>query len=164
MPQVLVDGLTFGFPAGWMAEKYDEWAYYRHQFIKQGNHIAAVDVLAVSPSQDAYLIEAKDYRHPETVKPSGLPEAVANKVLHTLAAMLPASLRANEASEKAMSAEVLKCRSLRVVLHIEQPPRHKPKVNLADIKQKLKAKLHAIDPHPKIVSMKGMGGLPWNVT
>lgn len=164
MPNLNVDGLTFTFPATWQASKYDEWAYYRNQFAKQGNGIAAVDVLAVSPGHAAYLIEVKDYRHPEAVKPSELPAAIANKVLCTLAAMLPASLLAVEVSEKNLAKDIIGCQSLHVVLHVEQPRAHKPVVDLADIKQKLKGKLRAIDPHAKIVHMAGMAGLNWTVT
>lgn len=164
MPNINVDGLTFTFPATWQATKYDEWAYYRKQFAKQDNGIAAVDVLAVSPNHEAYLIEVKDYRHPNAGKPSGLPDAIANKVLCTLAAMLPATLLAVDNSEKKLAKAIIGCQSLHVVLHVEQPRAHKSVVDLADIKQKLKGKLRAIDPHAKIVHMAGMAGLRWTVT
>lgn len=164
MPAINVDGLKFTFPAGWEASKYDEWVYYREQFAKQMNHLAALDVLAVSPQKDAYLIEVKDYRHPDAVPPSELADAVANKVLCTLAAMLPARLRANEAAEKSLSRRVLGCRSLCVVLHVERKPGRRALPDLADLKQKLGKKLRAIDPHPKVVNMVEMHGLAWKVT
>lgn len=164
MPAINVDGLTFAFPQHWEASKYDNWAYYRNQFVKQMNHIAAVDLLAVSPQDDAYLIEVKDYRHPEAVPPSELAEVVVGKVLCTLAAMLPAHLRATVPTERDLSGRVLRCGTLRVVLHIEQKPGYPPLPDLADLKQKLKAKLRAVDPHPKIVSMAKMQGLQWTVT
>lgn len=164
MPAINVDGLTFTFPAGWQASKYDEWSFYRNQFCKQKSGIAAVDLVAVSPGKDAFLIEVKDYRHPEAVKPSQLPEAIANKVLSTLAALLPARLNANDPNEKSLSDEILRCSSLRVVLHVEQPAGHQPRVDLADIKQKLKRLLHAVDAHTKIVSMQNMLTLAWTVT
>lgn len=164
MATIHVDGLTFAFPPGWQASKYDEWAYYRKQFLKLGDRVAAVDVLAVSPQGDTFLIEVKDYRHPETERPTVLADAIANKVLCTLAAMLPARLRANDAAEQSLSQLVLNCQSLCVVLHVEQSQARRPAVDLADLKQKLKAKLRAIDPHPRIVSMAKMQGLLWNVT
>ncbi|HEX7371108.1 MAG TPA: hypothetical protein VF284_12595 [Rhodanobacteraceae bacterium] len=156
-----VDGLRFSFPDGWQASKYDEWAFYRSQFIRQANHIAAMDAVAVSPTNEAWLIEAKDYRHPNAGKPSDLPGAVFNKVLCTLAAMLPASLRAADHDERQLSHAVVRCTSLRVVLHVEQD---RGVIDLADIKQELKRKLKAIDPQVKIVSTANMGGLPWTVT
>ncbi len=95
-----IDGLTFEFPDGWHADKYDDWKFYRKQIGSHLQGLKAVDVLALSHSLEAYLIEVKDYSRPQTVKPSELPEAVAWKVIHTLAALLPASLNANDADEK----------------------------------------------------------------
>lgn len=158
-----VDGLTFAFPEKWRASKYDEWSFYRNRFAKQSSGIKAIDVVAIDPEKCAYLIEVKDYRHPGTGKPSGLPVAIAGKVMDTLAAMLPAKLLADEADEQEVAAAILKCKSLQVVAHIEQPARHMPVVDVADIKQKLKQLLRAVDTHPKIVSMKDMKGMGWTV-
>lgn len=163
MPQLNIDGLTFTFPPGWQASKYDEWSFYRNQFAKQGNGIKAVDALALGSVNEAYLIEVKDYRHPDTEKPSQLPDAIANKVLHTLAAMLPAKLKANVPAEQQLAAAILGCVSLQVIAHIEQPQRHRPVVDLADIKQKLRQLLRAVDAHPKVVSMSNMGSMAWSV-
>jgi hypothetical protein len=163
MPTLNVDGLNFTFPQTWQASKYDEWSFYRTQFGKQGNGIKAVDVLALSDAEQAFLIEVKDYRHPETEKPSQLPEAIATKVLHTLAAMLPAKLHGNDPAEQQLAAAILACASLKVIAHIELPPNHRPVVDLADIKQKLRQLLRAVDAHPKVVSMANMGGLGWTV-
>lgn len=164
MPPLDIDGLQFDFPEGWQVSKYDEWSFYRNQFAKQQNGIKAVDALALSPDQKAFLIEVKDYRHPDTEKPSQLPEAIANKVMHTLAALLPARLYANEPGEKAFSNSLLGCRQLSVVVHVEQPAGHRPKVDLADLKQKIKRLLRAIDPHPKIVCMQKPQGVAWTVS
>lgn len=164
MPTLHIDGLDFNFLNTWQASKYDDWSFYRNQFVKQDNCIKAVDVLAISDHNTAFLIEVKDYRHPETEKPSELPQAVAQKVLHTLAAMLPARLLANELIERELATAVLNCNALKVVLHIEQPQRHQPVVDPADIKQKLRRLLKAVDSHPKVVSMRNMQGLAWTVT
>lgn len=158
-----VETLTFTFPAGWHASKYDDWSFYRQQFSRQSNGIQAIDVLAREPNGTAYLIEVKDYRHPDTEKPSQLPQAIANKVLMTLAAMLPAKLNANDPSERAMAKAVLTCLKLRVVAHIELAQAHHPAVNLADLKQKLAQLLRAVDAHPKVVSKNDMSGLGWTV-
>ncbi len=164
MPTLDIDGLQFAFPADWKASKYDDWTFYRHHFCKQVPGIKAVDAIAFSPDRAAYLIEVKDYRHPATEKPSGLAEAVADKVLHTLAAMLPARLHAL-GDEKSLAKDVLRCANLQIVLHVELPPGHRHAlVDLADIKQKLKILLRAVDTHPKIVSIQRPGNLAWNVT
>lgn len=163
MPALNIDGLIFTFPQGWQASKYDDWSFYRNQFAKQGDGIKAVDAVALSPTNTAFLIEVKDYRHPDTEKPSQLPEAVANKVLHTLAAMLPAKLHATNSGEQQLATAILGCVSLRVIAHIEQPRHHRPVVDLADIKQKLRRLLRSVDKHPKVVSMNDMNGLTWSV-
>jgi hypothetical protein len=164
MSELEVDGFKFKFPEGWQCDKYDEWSFYRNQFIKQFNGIKAVDVLAVSLDKTAYLIEVKDYSHPDTEKPSELPKAVAEKVIHTLAALLPAKINATEDKERNLATAILECKSVKVVLHIEQPRKHRAIVDLADIKQKLKQLLRAVDAHPKITSIENMQSLNWSVS
>ena len=164
MSELEVDGFKFKFPEGWQCDKYDEWSFYRNQFIKQFNGIKAVDVLAVSLDKTAYLIEVKDYSHPDTEKPSELPKTVAEKVIHTLAALLPAKINATEDKEKNLATAILECKSVKVVLHIEQPRKHRAIVDLADIKQKLKQLLRAVDAHPKITSIENMQSLNWSVS
>jgi len=159
-----VDGLNFTFPAGWTASKFDEWIFYRNHFAKQRAGVKAVDIVALNPAKDAFLIEVKDYRHPDTVKPSGLAEAITGKIMDTLAAMLPARLLANDPDERNIAAAILKCKSLHVVIHIEQPQKHQPIVDVADLKQKLKQTLRAVDSSPKIVSMVAMRGMQWEVS
>lgn len=159
-----VDGLEFSFPAGWQDSKYDEWSFYRNQFAKQQDGLKAVDLVALSPEQTAYLIEVKDYRHPDTEKPSALHTTITNKVIHTLAALLPAKLLANDAQEKEFAKSLLAAKKLQVVAHIEQATGKKQIVDTADLKDKLKISLHAIDPHVKIVSMEKSRGLPWVVS
>lgn len=163
MTTLQVERLTFTFPAAWRASKYDDWSFYRNQFGRQFDGIQAVDVLARDPNGTAYLIEVKDYRHPDTEKPSQLAQAIANKVLMTLAALLPAKLNGNDPAERAIAQAMLTCQRLKVVAHIELPRQHQPAVNLADLKQKLAQLLRAVDAHPKIVSKNHMHGLGWAV-
>lgn len=162
-PPLNVDGLKFVFPKKWRASKYDEWAFYRNQFAKQQDGLKAVDLLALSPDRTVYLIEVKDYRHPETEKPSALHDAIANKVIHTLAALLPAKLLANDEQEKTLATALLAAHQLRVIAHIEQPGGKEQILDPADLKQKLEKRLRAIDPHVKIVSKDKLRGLPWEV-
>lgn len=163
MSDVQVERLTFSFPSDWTVGKYDDWSFYRNQFSRQFDGIGAVDVIACSADGKTFLIEVKDYRHPDTTKPSDLPTVIANKVIMTLAALLPAALHANDAAEQALAKKALRCRSLRVVAHIEQPRAHRPAVDPADIKQKLCQLLRAVDPHPSVVSANAMQNLPWQV-
>lgn len=158
-----VDGLDFTFPEGWTASKYDEWSFYRGDMNRICNGLKAVDLVALSPEKHAYFVEVKDYRHPDTEKPSMLADAVAAKVLHTLAAMLPARLNAQDTDEKTLSHQLLKCLSLKIVLHVEQSEKHSRMVDPADLRQKLKQRLRAVDAHPKVCSVSHMAGLPWTV-
>lgn len=158
-----VENLTFTFPDGWEAEKFDDWNYYRLHFSRQMNGLKAVDLLAKGPDGIAYLIEVKDYRHPNTIKPTALPDAIACKVLMSLAALLPAKFHANDLVEKALAASILDCNDIKVIAHLELPNAHRPVIDPADIRQKLKQRLAAVDRHVKVVSMKNMGGLAWSV-
>ena len=82
-----------------------------------------------------------------------------------MAALLPARLHAGTPlEEKNLSKAILGCKKLQVIVHIEQPSAHQPRVDLADLKQKLKSKLRAIDAHPKIVSMAKPLGMGWVVS
>jgi hypothetical protein len=158
-----VEKLIFTFPDGWEAEKFDDWAYYRKHFSRQMNGLKAIDLLAIGPDGVAYLIEVKDYRHPNTIKPIELADAIASKVLMSMAALLPAKFRANTPAERALATSVLECNDFKVIAHLELPQAHKPVVDPADIKQKLRQRLAAVDPHVKVVSMANMRGLAWSV-
>lgn len=158
-----VENLTFTFPKGWTAEKFDDWNFYRLHFSKQMDGIKAVDLLAKGPDGVAYFIEVKDYRHPDAERPTALANAIALKVLHTLAALLPAKHHANEPAERALAAGVLECTEFKVIAHLELPRAGRRVVDPADIKQKLKQLLAAVDRRVKVVSMNDMQGLAWAV-
>lgn len=160
----MVENLTFTFPNGWEAEKFDDWNYYRKHFSRQMNGLKAIDLLAKGPDGIAYLIEVKDYRHPDTVKPTGLADAIACKVLMSLAALLPAKFRASDPAEQALAASVLDCIDFKVIAHLELPQSHRAVIDPADIKQQLKQRLSAVDSHLKVVSMANMRGLAWAVS
>ncbi len=164
MPTVInVDGLEFEFPDGWSVSKYDEWVFYRKHFQSVSTGIKGVDLIAVSEGT-AYLIEVKDYSRPGTTKPSQLPQSVATKVLHTLAAMLPAKLNANDRDEVALASALLKATSLKVILHLDNPKTKPHLVDPADLKQKLKSLLKAVDPRVTVSSRQSQGHLPWSVS
>ena len=166
VPVIAVEKLSFSFPDSWQVTKYDDWEFYRKHFTKQGDGIKAVDLLAIliaiPNGIDAFLIEAKDYRHPDAVSvlPSKLADDVAKKVRDTLAAMLPARLNAQVEAEQSFANSVLSCRTLTMILHVEQKS---DAIDLADLKQKLRGKLRAIDANPKIVSKLQMQNLAWKV-
>lgn len=151
------------------AIKFDDSAYYRDHFIKIQNGIGAVDLLAVN-DETGYLIEIKDYTHPDTenLKPNELIEAIVNKVVSTLAAMLPMKNNASISAEKEIAEIFAKTSQIRVVLHIEKPPARRTLkqscYNFQEIEKSLRRKLKPIDAHPKVVSKANLKGLPWLVT
>jgi hypothetical protein len=166
MTNVQVDSLTFTFPPSWEAYKYDEWAFYRNQFSKMWSGIKAVDLIAID-SQEIWLIEAKDYRQQPRTKPIDLADEVAKKVFCTLAAMLPAKVNASDISEKNFATKVTHGKSLRVVLHLEQPVKTSklfPRaIEPSNVQLKLRGIIKPIDPHPMVVESTQMQGLAWTV-
>jgi hypothetical protein len=165
---VIIEGnLKFSFPHDWNIAKYDEWSFYRNQFQKVRTGVKAIDILALGPGRCTWFIEVKDYRvHPRT-KVVDLAEEVAEKICDTLAALLPASVNANDTNEKRFARKTLASRSLRVVLHLEQPGKHSklfPRaIDPAKILQRLKQLLKAIDAHPKVLESGRMDNAAWTV-
>ncbi|MBF0156714.1 MAG: hypothetical protein HQL57_05970 [Magnetococcales bacterium] len=147
--------INLTFPDSWRVYKYDDWSYYKKQFQKCCD-AKAVDFLACSPATNAggrgvWLIEVKDYRKYPRSKPSELDVEVAEKVRDTLAGLVAASLRANDAHEKEFASLCLKSASIHVVLHLEVP-KHPSKlfslpVDPANIQMRLRRRLRGIDPH-----------------
>ena len=168
MPTLQEGNLTFAFLPHWHASKFDGWSFYRNQFQNVCGGTKAIDILAVNPAICCWIIEVKDYRqHPRT-KVIDLAEEVAIKVRDSLAGLAAAQYCANAANEKTFAQGALRCSGVRVVLHLEQPPKHSklfPRaINLADVLQRLKQLIRPIDPHPFVVEKTAMRGLPWSVT
>lgn len=167
MPTIKEGQLSFHFDFD--AIKLDDCHYYRKHFIKIKNDIKAIDILAVD-SEIGYLIEVKDYRHPETenLELKDLIKAIIDKVLCTLSMMLPMKNNAYKLSEREIANQFSGVSRIRVVLHIETPPRRRTlnasKWNPQTIQMQLKRRLSSIDPHPKVVSKDNLKALPWTVT
>lgn len=170
MPTLSEGKLKFIFPADWNISKYDEWAYYRYHFMKVRNGIKAVDVLALEPLPKSccWLLEIKDYREYPRTKTIDLADEIAEKIRDTLAGLVGSQFRSADDAEKNSARQALRCKELRVVLHLEQPATHSklfPRaINPSDVLQRLKQLIKAIDPHPRVVEMRSMGGIPWEVT
>ena len=147
---VITEGaLTFTFPAGWQASKFDEWAFYRRQFSRLSGLRAtcgakncgaeltcvacgkpastgtkAIDILAIEQTSCCWCIEIKDYRRGRRTKAIDLADEVAIKVRDSLAGLAAAAANANDESEQNQAISALACRRFRVVLHLEQPAKH----------------------------------------
>ena len=84
MTTITEGALTFSFPAGCQASKYDDWSFYSNQFQPVANGCKAIDILCVEGNV-SWLIEVKDYRwHPRT-KAIDIAGELATKVRDTLA-------------------------------------------------------------------------------
>ena len=151
------------------AIKFDDSQYYQNHFKKIQNGIAAVDFLTVSQNI-GYLIEIKDYTHPDTkdLNPHDLIEVIINKVTSTLAAILPMKNNASIESEKKIASLFAKSSQIQVIFHIERPPPRRTLTqscyNLQKMELSLKERLKPIDAHPKIISKENLKGLPWSGT
>lgn len=160
--------LTFSFPPGCQASKYDNWSFYRNRFQNVAGGSKAIDILCLD-SETAWLVEVKDYRrHPRT-KVMDLADEVAVKVRDTLAGLAAAASNADDSDERQLARRALRKRCWRVVLHLEQPARrHKlwpTPISRSSVSQKLRSrKLKAIDAHPSVADMNNMPpALPWSV-
>ena len=108
--------LNFEFDTAVQAAQYDKWTYYRKHFSKISG-MKAVDFVCYQAMEDTcWLIEVKDYRASTRTKPSELAIEITEKVVHTLAGLASARLRAGRDDERAMADAVLRCTELRVVV------------------------------------------------
>lgn len=166
---VLSEGhLQFIFGSSCLAEKYDEWSFYRNQFQSTCSGVKAVDMICVS-NNTSWLIEIKDYRQHKRTKPQDLGDEVAIKVRDTLAGLVAAKMNANDSSEQDFAKKAIQSKAIKVVLHLEQPQKHSklfPRaIDPAAVKQSLKRQLRAIDAHPSIVNINTLSAaMEWTVT
>ena len=165
MPGISEGQLRFDFPLGWQVSKYDDWSFYRNQFQGVCGRAKAVDILAIEPRVCLWSIEVKDYRQHRRTKAIDLADEVAEKVRDSLSGLVAAHANANDANEKAIACTALDCPRLRVVLHLEQPARHSklfPRaIDPAKVQQRLKQIVNAIDPHPLVLELSRVRGVPW---
>ena len=177
MTQIKTGDLTFTFAQGATVAEYDDWKFYRKQFIKAFNGPKAVDLIYVG-DQETWLIEVKDYRrHRFTklielkgkhhhLKSIGLGEKIAFKVRDTLAGLVAAKCYASDPDEKHIAKKALSRDKLRVVLHLEQSEKHSrlfpEAINPQNMELKLRQLLKAVDAHPKVVN-QSTSAMPWRV-
>jgi len=165
--QIIEGKLKFYFDCD--AIKFDETTFYREHFSKITDGIKAVDILAVN-KEIGYLIEIKDYTDPHTKNLSmkELIEVVINKVISTLAAILPMKISVNNlAGERQIARNFLRANEIKVIVHIELPPQRRTlkqsNWDLSNLQIQLGRRLKAIDAHPKVVFKDKLQDLPWIV-
>ncbi len=158
MTSIREGNLKYKFNAGWSVAKYDDWAFYRNQFLNCGGRgNKGVDILAM-PQDDKilWMIEVKDYSTHRRDKGKGpLSSEVAQKTLDTLAGIFAASVNAVD-NEQEFARRAIKAKQIRVVLHLQQSERQSKlfpyAVDPADVRQKLKKLLKAVDPRVTVMN------------
>ncbi len=167
MPTLTEGTLSFSFPNDWQATKYDAWSHYRNQAIKLCGGSKAIDILGLEANTACWLLEVKDYREHRRTKAIDIADETAMKVRDTLAALVGAQHHANDNAERTQARKAVRAGSIRVVLHLEQPKQHSklfPRaIKPADVLQRLKQQVKSIDPHPRVVELDSMAGIPWQV-
>lgn len=165
--------ITFDFceDDGSIALKYDESKFYVNHFEKIVPGTKAVDIVYIDrldKKSKTWLIEIKDYRHPDTVKikPSELCDAIAIKVKDTLAGLVAARINSNDNDDRLFAREALKSSAIRIVLHMEQNNKRIRLIDPADMKLKLKQRLRSVDYHPLVTNAERhkSDGVNWSVT
>ncbi|SJM93607.1 Cysteinyl-tRNA synthetase [Crenothrix polyspora] len=165
---VLSEGrLQFTFGVFCLAEKYDDWSFFRNQFQNTCGGAKAVDFICLSRNT-SWLIEVKDYRQHKRTKPQDIGDEIAIKVRDTLAGLVAAKVKATNPDEKTFAKKALQSKAIKVVLHLEQPEKHSklfPRaIDPASVMQSLKRQLKAIDAHPKVVDKHSLSSkMDWDV-
>ncbi|SEH04206.1 cysteine--tRNA ligase [Candidatus Venteria ishoeyi] len=177
-------GLNFAFNDNCQFGIYDKWGFYHGAsdgetvtggFKRVSDRISAVDFIVIEPENIAWFIEVKNYCRYEITerdknKISALPNTVTNKMICTLAALLPAKLNAGNVEEKKIASAALNAKSLRVVLHLELPSsttsqdRRLFERRPAQIERKLSQKLkNVIGSEPLVLNSRNSNSIPWTV-
>lgn len=170
MTEITEGALTFSFPNGCEASKYDDWKFYKERFQSVAGGSKAADILCLDEDRRVvWLIEIKDYRRYQREKDSDLWDEVAVKMRDTLSGLAAAYANAHDEGEKDFARRAIETGAWRVVLHLEQPDassRLRPKaMEPANVQLKLSQKLKAVDPHLVVMDMGGAleNNVPWTV-
>ena len=167
VPEEITEGaLTFSFPNGFKARKYDDWTFYKKHFQSVAGGSKAVDILCIARGA-AWLIEIKDYRQYSRKKTIDLCNEVAIKVRDTLSGLATAYANADDKAEKYFARRVVETGEWRVVLHLEQLDEGSrlwpTAINPANVRLKLRQKLKAVDPNAMVTDIRRLGDVPWSV-
>lgn len=169
MIPVDVDGIRFEFPDTWQVCKWDDTAFHA-RFQNVGGGSKSCDIVALPPEGEiVWLVEVKDYSRHRREKQIDLFDEVGCKVRDTLAALWAAQRNANTAGEWALAREARRRRQIRVAFHCETPrlaSRLAPTAGkqAADVLDKLKHVLRAIDPHPVVTRIGDMRKVDWQAS
>lgn len=170
MPNIPEGDFNYCFPTTWTAKKYDETSFYKNHFQSFANGCKAVDVLAFCDQDTLWLIEQKDYRQGSSITSAELFQAMADKVIGTLACLVAARAQAQHAGIcHTLATQALTKKKIRCVLHVEQPRSHSrlfPQViDPANARLKIRQTLRAVDNKAEIGDKTTLNnlGLGWTI-
>ena len=159
--------LVFDFNSS-LSIQYDETEYYRKGFQTISDDISAVDFITIEQN-NGYLVEIKDYRHPDTelISYKELIPILIKKILSTLSSIIPMKVMASKIDEKTIAESFSQINQLTIVLHIELPSKLS-KQEMAFFRRdklelELKRKLLPIYNYLYVVSSTSKVALPWSV-
>ena len=166
MTEITEGALTFSFPNGCKASKYDDWTFYQKHFQSVAGGSKAVDILCIAGNV-AWLIEIKDYRQYSRKKIVDLCDEVAIKVRDTLSGLATAYANAGDRAEKYFARRAVETGAWRVVRHLEQLDEGRriwpTAINPANVRLKLRQKLKAVDPKLMVTDIRRSDDVPWSV-
>ena len=166
MATIVEGNLTFDFRPHWITLKYDASVFHVVEFAHVCGGSRAIDIFACEPAGCCWLIEIKDHRRGHRTTAVALAELVAAKVRDSLAGLATARVRAL-GGERQAADDCLRCQDLRIVLHLEQPPATSSlravAINSANVLQRMRQLVKAIDRNPQVVDISGSAHLPWTV-
>ena len=166
--KLIEKNLTFDFDSP-LSIQYDETKYYREKFQSiSDSEISAVDFITID-EKIGYLIEVKDYRHPDTKMKTYkelMPELI-KKILSTLSATIPMKWMSDDSFERKIAHGFSKTENLFIVIHIELPSKIS-RQEMAFFRRdrlelELRRKLSPISSDIYVVSIISNVSLPWTV-
>lgn len=161
---------SYDFPAGWQALKWDDSDFYKNKFQSFGGTSKAADFVAFNADKEQlWLIECKDFRPVGRSKAIDLCDEIAEKFKATLAGLVCAR-NAEDLNLRQFARSALKKTHIRCVVHWEPPSTPHPnwnheKMRHADMRDKLRQRLHVADPKTELGNHQQLGSkLPWKIT
>jgi hypothetical protein len=158
--------LEHRFQDTWTVSKLDVWPFYLDHFQSQCADNKAVDMIARDSTRSLWFVELNDYRVYRRTKSIEVAVEFAMKVRDSLACVFAAAKWHSDHAHLAEAQGHLAATKLRVVLHLEQPSHHSKlfprKYDLANLQQKLKQLLRAVDAHPVVMDVSNVR-VPWEV-
>lgn len=167
MPQTFKEGrIQFGFPDDWLVCRPEKCSYYTKHFQRLAGSKEMDFILFEPDEKRLWLLEVKDYTTNKRSKQGDLFDEIAIKSRDSMALLLAGAVK-DDVSNHGIGQFMATClipRSIRVILHLEQPSKPSklfPGVKFkADASQMLRMKVGCLDSHATVVSTED-SHVPW---